>query len=72
MSEVRIELPDELAQRLHDLAASRGATDEQIAAEAVAAYLEPGHRLSFTAMAASGTTDTSERIEEILHARFSR
>lgn len=72
MSEVRIELPEEVAHRLHDVATSQGATDEEVAAHAVIAYLTPRHRLSFAGMGASGHHDTSERVEEILHAKFSR
>lgn len=72
MSQVHVQLPEDVAARLHDVAASKGTTEEQVAAEAVIAYLAPRRRPSFAAMGASGHSDTSEHIEDILHAKFSR
>jgi len=72
MSQVHIELPEEVVQRLHDVATSRGTSEEEVAAEAVITYLAPKRRLSLAGMGASGHGDTSERVEEILHAKFSR
>ncbi len=70
MSQVHIELSEETVRRLHAVATSRGASDEEVAAEAVIAYLAPKRRLSFAGAMKGGPADFAERGEEILRAQL--
>jgi len=78
MSQVHLEIPAELAERLHEAAAQRGLTEDEIASEVLSAHLPPvmtepeslPRRLGFVSLGASGRSDISERHEEILRAEF--
>lgn len=73
MTELRVEIPDDVARRLNDRAAAEATTPEQLASDAVRSYLgeapaapSNGHRFAFIGVAASGRDDLSERVEELL------
>ncbi len=78
MSQVHLELPVELAKRLHEAAAQRGLTEDEVAFEVLSAHLPPvpdesstlPRRLGFVSLGASGRSDISEKAEEILRAEF--
>lgn len=68
-----VKLPDELEREMRDEAALRGITVSEWTGEAIAAHLprQGGRRrLVATASGASGRSDVSERIEEILAAEL--
>lgn len=70
MKRTTVKLPDELDARLRKEAELRGTTLSDLVREAIEELLgvrpRQYHRLSFTGMFASGHTDTSERVDEIL------
>jgi len=77
MSELRIQLPEDVAERLAERAEAEATTPEQLAGDAVRSYVgEPlavvsnGHQFAFIGMVNSGHQDLSERVEEILAADF--
>ncbi len=73
MNRTTIKLPEELDARLRHEAQRRGMTMSELTREAIEAHLGhgPGRRkLRGAAAGASGRTDVSERIEEILAAEF--
>jgi predicted transcriptional regulator len=64
-----VKLPDDLDARLRHEAQRRGTTVSQLTREAIEAHLggaRTRRRLMAAAAGASGTSDISERIEEIL------
>ena len=69
MKRTTVKVPDELDREMRDEAARRGITVSQWTREAIAAHLprQGGRRrLLAVAAGASGRSDISERIEEIL------
>ncbi len=66
MTELHIEVTDEVAERLMQAAAARGTSTESVAADALASYVEGRRHLSFAGTLHSGRDDLSERVEEIL------
>ena len=70
-----LKIPDALDARLRHEAERRGVTISQVSREALEAYLAPAsgpRRLGAAKAGRSGTTDVSERIEEILAAEVLR
>jgi hypothetical protein len=70
-----VKIPDALDARLRHEAERRGVTISDVSREALEAYLlgPPGRRRLGAAKAGrSGTSDVSERIEEILAAEVKR
>lgn len=68
-----VKLPDDLDREMRDEAARRGLTVSDWTREAIAAYLPrqgSRRRLLATGAGASGRSDISERIEEILGAEL--
>lgn len=76
MTELRVVVPDEIAERLASEAAERGTSAEELASEAVRNYLGPvraaTRRPRFVGIGHSGRSDISERAEEILNEHFGR
>lgn len=73
MNRTTIKLPDDLDARLRHEAARRGTTISALTREAIEAHLgaRAGRRkLRAAGAGASGRTDISERIEEILAAEL--
>ena len=69
MVRTTIKIPEELDARLRHEAARRGMTISQVTREALERVLGGGpRRLGFTGAGASGQSDVSERIEEILRS----
>jgi predicted transcriptional regulator len=69
MQRTTVKLPDELDARLRHEAQRRGTTVSELTREAIENLLGPQHgkrRLLAAGTGASGQTDISERIEEIL------
>lgn len=61
-----VNLPEELARKVEQLAAARQVSPEQVAIEAIEAQLAGPRRLSFSGVGSSGSTDTARRHREIL------
>lgn len=75
MRRTTLKIPDALDARLRHEAQRRGVTISEVSREALEAYLvEPTgqRRLAAAAAGRSGSTDVSERIEEILAAEVKR
>jgi predicted transcriptional regulator len=70
MRRTTVKLPDELDARLRHEAERRGVTIADVTRSALEAYLGAGsrRRLRAAATGASGRSDVSERVEEILRA----
>jgi hypothetical protein len=75
MTELRVVVPDEIAERLAERAQREHTTPEELATEAVRSYLgqaavsERG-RPRFIGLGHSGRSDISEKAEDILRADF--
>jgi len=74
MSVIRVEIPEEVAERLATEAAERGTSTEDIAAEVLTRHIPEqsrGYRVPrFVGKGHSGRHDLSVRVEEILGAEF--
>jgi hypothetical protein len=76
MSVIRVEIPQEVAERLAERARKEHVSPEELASEAVRSYVGPvvssneRRVLSFIGLGHSGRSDVSERAEEILRADF--
>jgi predicted transcriptional regulator len=73
MNRTTVKLPDDLDARLRHEAQRRGTTISEITREAIEAHLGGSNgrrRLRAAGAGASGRTDISERIEEILATEF--
>jgi predicted transcriptional regulator len=73
MNRTTIKLPEELDARLRHEARRRGTTISELTREAIEAHLGRGtgrRKLRGAGAGASGRTDISEKIEEILTAEF--
>jgi hypothetical protein len=76
MSVIRVEIPEEVAERLAERARKEHVSPEELASEAVRSYFGPvvssnkPRVLSFIGLGQSGRSDISERAEEILRADF--
>jgi hypothetical protein len=74
MSVIRVEIPEEVAERLATEAAERGTSTENIAAEVLIRHIpdqSSGYRVPrFVGKGHSGRHDLSMRVEEILGAEF--
>ncbi len=72
MTELRVVVPDEIAERLASEAAERGTSAEDVAAEVLTLHVPgtpvPRRRPRFVGKGHSGRHDLSERVEEILSA----
>ena len=78
VTELHVMVPDDVAARLHELAETRGATEDELASKALRAYLPSSsdseattsRQLGFVSLGASGRSDVAQRAEEILRAEF--
>ena len=76
MSELRVVLPDDIAERLTERARERHTTAEELAGEAVRSFVGPiepvgGHRLSFIGVGRSGGRESvAERHDEVIREHF--
>jgi len=74
MTELRVTVPDEIAERLATEAAERGTSAEDVAAELLRLHVPgsspPRRRPRFVGRGHSGRHDLSERVEEILSAEL--
>jgi hypothetical protein len=76
MTELRVVVPDDVAERLAERARQSHTTPEQLAGEAVESFLGParpvgGHRLSFIGVGRSGSQESiAERHDEIIRDHF--
>lgn len=66
MTELRVVVPDEVAERLARRAEADGVTPEEAAAEAVGTYVGRRRHLAFAGALHSGRGDLAEHAEEIL------
>jgi predicted transcriptional regulator len=78
VTELRVVVPDEIAERLAERARESHVTPEELAGEAVASFLGPTtkhvgtHRLSFIGIGRSGSRDSvAERHDEVIREHFS-
>ncbi len=78
MTELRVVVPDEIAERLAERARESHVTPEQLAGEAVASFLGPtteqgrADRLSFIGIGRSGSrVSVAERHDEVIREHFS-
>jgi len=69
---MRVELPDDVAARVAELARMRGVSPDQVAAEVLGAHLpRPVKRpFTFVGIGHSGRHDLSERAKRIRQAEF--
>ena len=67
-----VELPDEVADRVADLASERGVSPEAVARELLEAQLppQPNGAPDFIGVGHSGRGDISERVKELRQAEF--
>jgi predicted transcriptional regulator len=76
MPELRVVVPDEVAERLTERAKERHTTAEELAGEAVRSFVGPsepvgGHWLSFIGIGRSGGREsTAERHDEVIRQHF--
>jgi hypothetical protein len=74
VTELRVQVPDDLAARLSAEAAERGTSTEDLAAEVLAEHSPTAavrqRNFGFIGIGASGRSDISMRAEEILRADF--
>lgn len=74
MTELRVTVPDEIAQRLASEAAERGTSAEEVAAEVLASHVPAGSKTrplpAWVGAVHSGRSDLSERHEEILKSEL--
>jgi hypothetical protein len=72
VTELRVVVPDEIAERLASEAKDRGTSAEDVAAEVLRLHVpsgtRPRRRPRFVGKGHSGRHDLSERVEEILSA----
>ncbi len=66
----RIEVPDDVAERVTAVAAERGVAPEQLAGEALGEQFPPKRKLGIVSLGRSGHTDTARRHEEIIRDAF--
>jgi hypothetical protein len=76
MTELRVTVPEEIADRLASEAAERGTSAEEIAAEVLVSHVPIASKTralpSWVGAAHSGRDDLSERHEEILKSGLGR
>ena len=74
MRRTTVKISDDLDAKLRHEAARRGVTISDVTREALELYLNGGgrRRLGFEGLGASGRSDISERIEEILAEEWGR
>jgi hypothetical protein len=70
MTELRVVVPDETAERLANEAAERGRSAEDVAAEVLNEHATAKRRLRFIGIGHSGQPDAAARSEEILREQF--
>jgi hypothetical protein len=74
MTELRVTVPDEIAERLASEAAERGTSTEEVAAEVLVSHAPTASKTrplpSWVGAAHSGRNDLSERHEEILKSEL--
>ncbi len=63
MSQVVIELPEDVAARLAERAKRDHTTPEEVASEAVESYLSPRRSVGFARIGDSGRSDISENVD---------
>lgn len=68
MPELHVQVPDDVAEKLLQTATARGTSTEEVAADALASYVDARRPLSFAGTLHSGRGDLSERVEEILRS----
>jgi len=76
MTELRVVVPDEIAERLATEAAERGTSTEEVAAEVLVSHVPTASKTrslpSWVGAAHSGRDDLSERHEEVLKSELGR
>jgi len=74
VSELRVEVSEEVAERLASEAAERGTSAEDVAADLITTHVPPvrawNGRPRFVGQGHSGRHDLSERVEELLDAEL--
>ncbi len=61
----RIEVPDDVAERVTAVAAERGVAPEQLAGEALGEQFPARRKLGFVGLGHSGQGDLSRRVKEV-------
>jgi hypothetical protein len=76
MTELRVTVPEEIAERLASEAKERGTSAEEVAAEVLVSHVPAASKTrtlpSWVGAAHSGRDDLSERHEEILKSELGR
>lgn len=70
MTEMRLTVPEETAERLANEAAERGTSAEDVAAEVLIEHAAGKRRLRFIGIGHSGQPDAAARSEEIIREQF--
>ena len=68
VTDLHVQIPDDVAKRLKQTAAERGTSAELVAADALASYVKARRPLSFAGKLHSGRGDLSEQVEDILRS----
>jgi predicted transcriptional regulator len=68
VTDLHVQIPDDVAVRLEEAAVARGISPEAVAAEALASFVDTRRALSFAGTLHSGQGDLSERVEGILRS----
>ena len=64
VTQLHVDLPREVSERVVDEAARRGVAPEELVIEVVAQRFAPPHPLGITGLGASGRSDISEHVDE--------
>lgn len=73
VTDLHVQIPDDVAERLASQASERGTSPEEVAAEVLRLHVPPvsnRRRPRFVGKGHSGRHDLSERVEEILSAEL--
>jgi hypothetical protein len=72
VTQVHLELPPEVSERVADEAARRGVAPEDLIVEVVAERFSPPRPLGIIGLGASGRSDISEHVDEEISAILGR
>ncbi|HEY5244634.1 MAG TPA: CopG family transcriptional regulator [Acidimicrobiales bacterium] len=72
MTQLHVDLPEAVSERVAEEATRRGVDPAELVAEAVVTYLAPRHTLGIIGLGASGRADVSEHVDEEVAAVLGR
>lgn len=64
VTQLHVDLPREVSERVVDEAARRGVAPEELVREVITQRFSPPHRLGIIGLGASGHSDISEHVDE--------